>query len=304
MALFRPMQDFTTPSLGEEFYRAVVVDNNDPNKLRRVKIRIQDLHGTDQDIPDSELPWAIQFRPTLLGGDNELSLTAIPRVGADLIVTHIRGDIYQPAYVFELSHNTNKMVQEGEEDYPDSYVLKDSDENYWHVNLVQDKLDIKFNGNECIEITVDRNTTIGQDDTETVGRDQTKNVIRDHSENIGRDKTKTVQGNESNNIDGTRTTSVVGNESTTINGSQTTTIDGDRTENLNSNTNEIVANTKTVTAATFNITCSGDCNINASNINLNGNSAGVLTQESINPLTGTNFPSGSSTVKAGDGNLG
>ena len=293
MALIRPMQDFTSPNLGEEFYRAVVVDNVDPANLHRVKIRIQELHGTDQDIPDSNLPWAIQFRPTFLGGDSNLSLTAIPRIGSDLIVTHIRGDIYQPAYVFELSHNNNRMTEQGEQDYPDSYVLRDSDNNYWHVNLVQDKLDIKFNGEECIEITVDRDTIIGQDDSETNGRD----------------KTKVVQRNEQNDINGTRTTTVVGDETKTVNGSQTVTVDGDRTENLNSNSNETIAQTKTINATRIVINTTSDVDINASanvtidgaEIHMNGSGGGVLTQEAINPLTGTPFPDGSTTVKAGDG---
>lgn len=45
----------------------------------------------------------------------------------------------------------------------------------------------------------------------------------------------------------------------------------------------------------------GDCNINGSTINNNGTTAGVVTTLSINPLTGTPFPDGSSTLRNSDG---
>lgn len=246
MALFRPQQDFNSQKLGEEFYYGVVVDNNDPEKLRRIKVRIEDLHGTEQEIPDSDLPWAIQFRPTFLGGDVNLSTTAIPRIGSNVIITHNRGDIHQPAYMFELSHNSNRM-EKGEEDYPDSYVLRDSDDNFWHVNLVQDKLDIKFNGDEFIEITANRETTIGENNT------------------------KTVIGNELNTIQGTRTTEVTGDESKTVSSNQSNTIDGDRTENVGGNLNQTVTGNKTVTTPTLTINCSSAVNINAPITTVSGN---------------------------------
>lgn len=306
MAFIRPQQDFTSSKLGEEFYHGVVVDNVDPDNLRRLKIRIEDLHGTEQEIPDANLPWAIQFRPTFLGGNTNLSTHAIPRIGSDIVLTHIRGDIHQPAYLFELSHNTNRM-EKGEEDYPDSYVLRDSDDNFWHVNMVQDKLDIKFNGDECLEITIDRDTIIGQDDTETVGRDDTRTVGRDDTETINRDKTKTVVRNELNTIQGTRTTEVTGDESKTVRSNQSNTIDVDRTENIGNNLTQTVTQTKTVNSTRLIINTSADVDINASanvtidgsNVILNGGSGGgVVVSSAINHATGVPHGDSSGTVTA------
>lgn len=56
-----------------------------------------------------------------------------------------------------------------------------------------------------------------------------------------------------------------------------------------------------VNCATADINASSICTIDAPQVHLNGSGGGVLTQESINPMTGTPFPDGSSTVKAGQG---
>ena len=284
MSFFKPLQDFDKPQLGEEYYHAIVVDNNDPDKLKRLKIRIEEIHGTTQEIPDSNLPWAIQFRPTFLGGDADLSTSAVPRIGSSVIVTHIRGEIYQPAYMFELAHNSNRIPQ-GEESYPDSYVFKDSDENYYHVDMVNDTLDIKFNGSETLQITVDRTSNINNNDTRIVG------------------------GNESTTIGGTRTTTVVGDETKIVNSNQDVTVDVNRSESIGGSLTQTITGPKTVNSSRLVINTTADVDINSaakvtidgSQIELNGAGGGVLTTESINPLTGTPFPDGSSTVKAGDG---
>ena len=257
MSFIRPQQDLDKPQIGEHYYEGVVVDNQDPDFLHRIKVRVEELHGTVDNIPDDHLPWAVHFRPTFLGGGADLSLAAIPRIGSKVTIQHIRGNIYQPVYLFELSDNSNKLTQ-AEQNYPESYVLRDSDDNYWHVDMVDDKLDIKFNGNECLEITVDRTTTIGQDDVETVGRD----------------KVKTVQRDEINTIERDRQTQVTGNEFKTVNNTQTNLVNIDRVDTIGSNLTQTVGQIKTVTAPTFNINSSISLNINSPSVNVN---SGTIT---------------------------
>lgn len=284
MSFLRPSQDFTTPNLGEEFYRAVVVDNNDPEKIHRVKIRIEELHGTEREIPNSNLPWAIHFRPSFLGGGSNLSSGAVPRVGSEVIVTHIRGEIYQPAYMFELAHNGTRLSQV-EEDYPESYALRDSDGNFWHINMVEDKLDILFNGTQYLQITVDRNEIIGNDQTIDIGNNETRT--------IGTDKTESIGNNESNTIGNNKVENIGNNETNTIGNNSTENISNVKTIN----STRLVVNT----SADVDINASANVTINGSQIHLNGAGGGVLTTESINPITGLPFPNGSSTVKAADG---
>jgi len=316
MSFLRPQQDFDKPQLGEEFYRGIVVDNVDPQQLHRVKIRIEELHGTADDIPDENLPWAMHFRPSFLGGNVDLSNAAIPRIDSEVIVTHIRGEIYQPAYMFELAHNNNRMSQ-AEEDYPESYVLRDSDGNFWHVNMEQDKLDILFNGTQCIEITVDNFETIGQDQTLDVGRDKTDTVGRDETRTIGNDQSEDIVNNSARTVGvdqtediGNNLTETVGNDySNDIGNNSVETIGNDETNNVGNNSTENITQKKEINATRLVINTSADVDINAGGnvtvdapqILLNGSGGGVLTQESINPVTGTPFPDGSTTVKAGDG---
>lgn len=49
------------------------------------------------------------------------------------------------------------------------------------------------------------------------------------------------------------------------------------------------------------INANGACNINGTTINCNGSAAGVVTTLSINPVTGTPFPDGSTTLLNSDG---
>jgi uncharacterized protein involved in type VI secretion and phage assembly len=250
MAFIRPLLDVDKPNIGEELYYATVVDNNDPSELNRVKVRIFELHGTEQNIPDENLPWAVQLRPNFLGGDTNVSSTFVPRVGSQVMITHIRGDIYQPAYVFELYQERSK-VDKGSTNYPDSYAFKDSDENYWHVDLVEDKLDIKFNGSEVLTITVDRTTTIGQDDIRTVTRDETNNINRDSATEVGRDESKNIGNNQS------------------------VTVNNSRTENVGGDLLQTIGQTKTVTVPTLNINSSSEVNITSPSVNVTGGTVTV-----------------------------
>lgn len=67
---------------------------------------------------------------------------------------------------------------------------------------------------------------------------------------------------------------------------------------------DVIINTPTqvqVNCSTADVNASGLVTVDGSEIHLNGSGGGVLTQESINPITGLPYPDGSSTVKAGDG---
>ena len=231
MSFLRPVQDFDSPALGEEFYRAIVVDNNDPDQLSRVKIRIEELHGTEQEISDNLLPWAMQFRPTFLGGNSELSLGAVPAIGSEVIVTHIRGEIYQPAYMFELNHNNTKIT-EALEDYPNSYSIKDSDGNFWHVNMEQDILNIQFNGTQQIEITVDKLETVGNDYTLEVGNDSIQTISNDSTVNVDNNFIQTTTNDHTQNaatfnITTSGNTNITASGNVVVQGSEITLNGGD-----------------------------------------------------------------------------
>lgn len=283
--LLRPMQDYNKEDLASTHFIATVVDNDDPQKLARVKIRIPELHGTSQDITDDLLPWAAQLKPAILGGGTGLSFNSIPRIGTEVVILHMRGDLSQPAYAFEL---TSKSTESSKllEDYPNSYSFEDSDGNYYHVNMEQDKLDILFNGNKILTVTNNRDTSIGGNDSLDVSgnrsalveKDSQDDVVGDRYESTDKNKVTQVSQDNYNIVGGSETSTISGNSETSIGGSLSISVTG-----------------------SANISVSGSCQVTGSTISLNGSGGKVVTTESTNPLTGTPFPSGSTTVFAGDG---
>lgn len=73
------------------FYRAYVIDNQDPDKLGRVKIRIPSLHGTS-----TTYPWA--YPASLTGFGFQTGMFILPPVGAMVWVTFEYSDEHRPIY--------------------------------------------------------------------------------------------------------------------------------------------------------------------------------------------------------------
>jgi len=65
-------------------YRAVVVDDNDPHKLRRLKVQVPDVHG-------SEASWASACVPA--GSRRQ------PKVGSDVWVMFEGDDPARPVWI-------------------------------------------------------------------------------------------------------------------------------------------------------------------------------------------------------------
>jgi hypothetical protein len=111
-------------------HRAVVVENNDPLKLRRVQCTITDLFD-DTDL--TALPWIYPLNNIFLGGSVDSDYCAIPEIGSELVVVFPFNDIYFPFYIgYWVSDNTKST--EFDTDYPDEYGWKDSTDNIFKVN--------------------------------------------------------------------------------------------------------------------------------------------------------------------------
>jgi hypothetical protein len=69
------------------FYRAVVRDSNDPDKVNKVKVEVLPMM---RGLPTADLPWAI---PKFAGRN-----TVVPNEGATVWVFFEEGDVYKPVY--------------------------------------------------------------------------------------------------------------------------------------------------------------------------------------------------------------
>lgn len=100
-------------------YRGFVVDNNDPMKLRRLKVKVPALFG------DEVLDWAWPCEP--YGGLGEVSFVAVPPVGAGVWVEFEAGDPDSPIWSGCWSAapgGTPEISSEADAKYPYNKVIK------------------------------------------------------------------------------------------------------------------------------------------------------------------------------------
>ena len=129
-------------------YRGIVMDNNDPLKLGRVKIRIEGLI----DGATEYLPWCYPFNTSFIGGNSSSGVFAVPEVNSIMVVEFPYDDIYSPFYVgYWESSNTHTTAMDG--DYPNSYGLKDSVGNKIIINKTSQTLEVTHSSGTVIKIT-------------------------------------------------------------------------------------------------------------------------------------------------------
>lgn len=82
------------------FYRAVIEDNNDPEKLGRVRVRILGIHSDNSDqVPSGALPWAEVMVSNMFGMNTGIGVSAIPLQGTWCWVFLEHGDYNKPVVI-------------------------------------------------------------------------------------------------------------------------------------------------------------------------------------------------------------
>lgn len=108
-----------------------VVDNNDPEKLLRIRVRVPLVH---RDVTDGNLPWA---RPITLAAVSGMTGTsgaiAIPAKGSKVALIFTDESLYNACYLGSMA-DTETLPDELLEGYPDSYGWIDSGGNLVFVN--------------------------------------------------------------------------------------------------------------------------------------------------------------------------
>ena len=195
---------------GDILYQGTVVDNNDPLKLGRVRVRVSQFMP-DGIINSSHCPWAV-MRRTGWGGSAELSSFAIPNVNSKVLVQFNGGDIYSPVYETNPVDSSSKLT-DMDTHYPSRFGWKDPDGSSLVTDLVDHTLDYVHRSGFEFHIRQDGNVDIlmPQDKVESITRDETKNIGGSLTESVEKDVTQTVTGNISIDatgnitIDGTNT---------------------------------------------------------------------------------------------------
>ena len=109
-------------------YLGSVVDNNDPQKLGRIKVRITPY----SELATQDIPWA---SPKLgsHGNSAEYGGLNVPEVGSQVRVDFPNRDFTAP-YYSGAELNTMNRTTFFDEDYPNTYGFKDSVGNFYRIN--------------------------------------------------------------------------------------------------------------------------------------------------------------------------
>lgn len=164
---------FDKGSLGNKLATAVVVDNNDPLQIGRIKFRISTLHSGRS---DTELTWAAQLHQSSQGNTTYgIGEVGVPVVGAKVIIFFPEDDEHNAYYLADY-HDTGSKITELLEDYPNSYGRIDASGNLFLVNTTANTVRFVHVSGTTI--------TIGADGTITFASAASINLLAQNTINI------------------------------------------------------------------------------------------------------------------------
>ena len=105
------------------FYRGKVVDNNDPDKAGRIRVKVYPMFA---DLPEEEydaIPWAVPAFP-ISRGSGDFGTFAVPKIGSFVWVFFENFDYNQPVYFAEAFSKANIMAEFNTSEYPDKLGFK------------------------------------------------------------------------------------------------------------------------------------------------------------------------------------
>ena len=248
-----------TPNL----YRAEVVDNEDPDRYGRVKLKI---HGvTDQGAGKDTTVWAEVMQGTTPGLDKMIGVL----IGKNDMSDALAGDKYINAQSLYTKCGHKIVIDDSEGDEfiyvyhtTGTYIKIDHNGDIW-VNGVRDcqfdiARDVTWNIGRHLNVNVEGNETVNIKGTSTwtVDGDRTCNFNANETNTTQGDRTETIQGNDAETVQGTDSITVTGdrtatynaNETNTVGSNQSTTIGGSRTESVGSSKSDTIGSSWTMSA--------------------------------------------------------
>jgi hypothetical protein len=111
-------------------YRGLVLDNNDPQKLGRIKIKAFPMFNA---MTAEEVPWAVPAFGLFEGAgvvtpndrtSGGIGMFSIPKVDTYVFLFFEAGDIYQPVYFAEAQDSAQGLPTQRLTNYPNRKVLR------------------------------------------------------------------------------------------------------------------------------------------------------------------------------------
>ena len=136
-------------------YIGDVIDNRDPKKLGRLKVRI----SAYADLRDEALPWASPILGSH-GNSQDYGGLNVPEVGSQVRVTFPSKDFTAPYYSgAELNERTRTTFFD--DDYPNTYGYKDSVGNFVRINKERGTAQVQHSSTTNLQVTPDGSIKVG-----------------------------------------------------------------------------------------------------------------------------------------------
>lgn len=149
--LIKPINSFLKETIdpATQSYLGMVEDNNDPEKLGRLRVRISPY----MDFETEDLPWAC---PTLGTHGNTSSAGGlnVPELGSQVRVYFPSHDLTAPYYMGAELNELNKTTF-FDDDYPYTYGYKDSTGNFIKVNKARKTVQIQHSSSSNLRVAPD-----------------------------------------------------------------------------------------------------------------------------------------------------
>jgi len=151
------------------FYRAKVLDNDDPSKLGRIKVEIYPMMIGEvtartltevEGIPTAVLPWASPAYPLFDGAGVGFGSFSVPKVDSFVFVFFENGDLYQPVYFAEAADGVHGLPTERITNYPNRKVLKTENGIVIEINDEQNNEQVKITHPTGSYLEIDENGNI------------------------------------------------------------------------------------------------------------------------------------------------
>jgi hypothetical protein len=146
----------------DNIHLGTVVDNNDPEKIGRIKCTVFGLY---EDV--TNLPWITAMQSNFLGGSNNSGFLSIPEIGSYVVVSFPTRDIYSPFYSGNILTKATKNTS-FDSDYPNVYGFKDSKGNLFKLNKTTGEVNFTHNAGTDIVIHPDGHIEIGTNSSEYI----------------------------------------------------------------------------------------------------------------------------------------
>jgi hypothetical protein len=242
-----------------------VVENNDPDGVARIKVKVPNVLDSDQ----GPIPWCLPSKHSPFGQGNGYGVYGSPAVGSPVRIRFQDGDPNYPVYEADeyLKAHANPKFSN-----PKTWGFKDPGGSELFVNYETGAWEFTHQSGTTLKYDGDGDLNLH------VAKDSTDDIVGNETTTVGGDSTKTVQGN------------------------QDTTVQGNSTANIQGNLTQSVQSAASLTADTITETAGSSISLNAPTITISGGALVTISGGSISLNAPSTSSSG--ILSAGNGATG